>query len=98
MVVDLVQELQDHGAEVVVADPHADERELAHDHGLALGEVSAQRPVDALVVAVAHREYRSLSAADLRALVRGDRPVIADVKSLYDAQALMAAGFTVFRL
>jgi UDP-N-acetyl-D-galactosamine dehydrogenase len=97
-VADLVHELHDHGAEVVVVDPHADARELQHDHGLALGEVSAAAPVDALVVAVAHREFRALTAAGLRALVRGPRPVLADVKSLYDPAALQAAGFTVFRL
>jgi UDP-N-acetyl-D-galactosamine dehydrogenase len=95
-VADLVHELRDHGAEVVVVDPHADARELLHDHGLTLGEVSPAAPVDALVVAVAHREF--LSPADLRALVRGERPVLADVKSLYDPAALQAAGFTVFRL
>ena len=97
-VADLVHELRDHGAEVVVVDPHADSRELLHDHGLALGEVSPAAPVDALVVAVAHREFRALTPADLRALVRGARPVLADVKSLYDPAALQAAGFMVFRL
>jgi UDP-N-acetyl-D-galactosamine dehydrogenase len=97
-VADLVHELRDHGVEVVVVDPHADARELLHDHGLTLGEVSPAAPVDALVVAVAHREFRALSPADLRALVRGERPVLADVKSLYDPAALQAAGFTVFRL
>lgn len=97
-VADLVHELRDHGAEVVVVDPHADARELLHDHGLTLGDVSPAAPVDALVVAVAHREFRALSPADLRALVRGERPVLADVKSLYDPAALQAAGFTVFRL
>jgi UDP-N-acetyl-D-galactosamine dehydrogenase len=97
-VADLVHELRDHGAEVVVVDPHADARELLHDHGLTLGEVSPAAPVDALVVAVAHREFRALTPADLRALVRGERPVLADVKSLYDPAQLQAAGFTVFRL
>jgi len=97
-VVDLVRELQDHGAEVVLADPHADVRELAHDHGLSLGEVSPAQPVDALVVAVAHREYRALGPGDLRALLRGPRPVLADVKSLYDTAALQLQGVTVFRL
>jgi UDP-N-acetyl-D-galactosamine dehydrogenase len=47
---------------------------------------------------VAHREYRALTAEQLRALVRGEKPVIADVKSLFDREALAAAGATVFRL
>ena len=58
----------------------------------------AAHPVDALVVAVGHNEYRHATLKDLRALCRGDQPVLADVKSLYDRHAAAAAGFTVFRL
>ncbi len=97
-VADLVHELQDHGTTVVVADPQADADEVRHEFGLELADLSVQAPFDALVVAVAHREYRALDATALRALVRGERPVIADVKSLYDPAALGEAGFTVFRL
>jgi UDP-N-acetyl-D-galactosamine dehydrogenase len=97
-VLDLVRELEDHGARVVVIDPYADPGEVEREHGIVLGTIDAAAPVDALVVAVAHREYRALAVADLRALVRGARPVLADVKSLYDRAAASAAGFTVFRL
>ena len=97
-VIDLIRELQDHGAQVVVADPYADAREVATECGVTLGRIAADEPVDSLVVAVAHREYRSMAAPELRKLVRGDRPVLADVKSLYDRAAAIAAGFTVFRL
>ena len=97
-VIDLVRELEDHGAQVIVVDPHADAGEVEREHDIVLGAIDSKTPVDALVVAVAHREYRALGAADLRAMVRGERPVLADVKSLYDRAAASAAGFTVFRL
>jgi UDP-N-acetyl-D-glucosamine/UDP-N-acetyl-D-galactosamine dehydrogenase len=97
-VVDLVREFQAWGVQVVVADPWADAKEVAHEYGLQLGPVDAANPVDALVVAVGHNGYRSAKAAELRALCRGDRPVLADVKSLYDRHEAAAAGFTVFRL
>ena len=97
-VIDLIRELQDHGASVVVEDLHADPAEVEREHGIVLGTIDAKAPVDTLVVAVAHREYRALGAADLRVRVRGERPVLADVKSLYDRAAASAAGFTVFRL
>jgi UDP-N-acetyl-D-glucosamine/UDP-N-acetyl-D-galactosamine dehydrogenase len=96
-VLDLVNELRDHGTQVAVVDPFADAAEVKRECGIELAGLD-DGPFDALVVAVAHREYRALQAAELRALVRGDRPVIADVKSLYDAAALAAVGFTVFRL
>jgi UDP-N-acetyl-D-galactosamine dehydrogenase len=97
-VVDLVRELQDHGTTVVVMDPHADAAEVQHEFGISLATLETQAPFDALVVAVAHREYRALSAAQLRALVRGPQPVLADVKALFERAELEAAGFSVFRL
>ena len=97
-VVDIVRELQDHGVTVVVADPHADVHELEEEYGMRLGKIEPVQPVDSLVVAVSHSEYKELPAASLRALVRGERPVLADVKSIYDRAALQAAGFTVWRL
>uniref|UniRef100_UPI0035B1367F nucleotide sugar dehydrogenase n=1 Tax=Hylemonella sp. TaxID=2066020 RepID=UPI0035B1367F len=97
-VVDMVREFQSWGVEVVVTDTWADAEEVQHEYGLKLGVIDAAHPVDALVVAVGHNEYRQAQLKDLRALCRGDRPVLADVKSLYDRHAAAAAGFTVFRL
>lgn len=97
-VVDLVREFETWGVTVVIADAWADEAEFAHEYGLKFGTIDAQHSVDALVVAVGHNEYRSLSPADLRQLCHGSKPVIADVKSLYSRHDLAAAGFTVFRL
>jgi UDP-N-acetyl-D-galactosamine dehydrogenase len=54
--------------------------------------------VDALVVAVSHSAYRVLQAPDLRTVLRGERPVLADVKGILPKAALEAAGVTVWRL
>lgn len=97
-VVDLIRELEGWGAHVVVADPWADPAEVAHEYQLTLGEISHNQPVDALIVAVGHHEYRDLNPDELRALTRGAQPVLADVKALFDRHAACAAGFTVFRL
>ncbi len=97
-VVDMVREFEAWGTTVVVADPWATAEEVNHEYGLQLGKVDADYPVDALVVAVGHNEYRSLTPADLRSLCRGSLPVLADVKSLYNRHAAANAGFTVFRL
>jgi UDP-N-acetyl-D-galactosamine dehydrogenase len=97
-VVDLIHELRDHGTQVVVVDPHADAAEVQHECGIALATLAGEPPFDALVVAVAHREYRAMTPQQVRALVRGARPVVADVKALYPPQALAALGCSVFRL
>ncbi|MFC4621867.1 nucleotide sugar dehydrogenase [Comamonas nitrativorans] len=97
-VIDVVRELQSWGAEVIVADAWADPAEVQHEYGIPLGIIDKDHPVDALIVAVGHNEYRALSPEQLKALTRGNSPVLADVKSLYDRHMLAAAGFNVFRL
>ena len=97
-VVDMVREFETWGAQVVVTDPWASAEEVAQEYGLQLGRVDAANPVDALVVAVGHNEYRQCTIADLRAFCRGSTPVLADVKSLFDRQSAAQSGFTVFRL
>ncbi|MDC4459188.1 Vi polysaccharide biosynthesis UDP-N-acetylglucosamine C-6 dehydrogenase TviB [Acinetobacter baumannii] len=97
-VADLIKELEFWGAQVVVADPWADAEEVKHEYGIELGTVNAQNPVDSLIVAVGHTEFRSLSASDLRSYVKAEKPVLADVKSLFDRTQMSDVGFTVFRL
>jgi len=97
-VVDLIHELQAWGVTVVMADPWADSTDFMHEYGLTLDTVDAKHPVDSLVVAVGHKEYRRLQPRELKDLCKGDKPVLIDVKSLYDRHALKDIGFTVFRL
>ncbi|EHU1358811.1 Vi polysaccharide biosynthesis UDP-N-acetylglucosamine C-6 dehydrogenase TviB [Acinetobacter baumannii] len=97
-VADLIKELEFWGAQVVVADPWADADEVKHEYGIELGKVDAQNPVDSVIVAVGHNEFRSLSASELRTYMKAEKPVLADVKSLFDRTEMSDAGFTVFRL
>jgi UDP-N-acetyl-D-galactosamine dehydrogenase len=97
-IADLVKELDAWGIETVVSDPWANAEEVEHEYGIRLGQIDSDNQVDALVVAVGHEQFRSLDASVLRSMCRGTTPVLADLKSLYDRDALAAAGFTVFRL
>jgi len=97
-VVDMVREFEAWGAQVVVADAWADGEEVRHEYGIPLGQIDEAHPVDALVVAVGHNQYRSLSSEQLKAMVRGSQPVLVDVKSLFDRHALADQGFSIFRL
>jgi UDP-N-acetyl-D-galactosamine dehydrogenase len=97
-VADLVRELESWGAKVVVTDPWADATEVKHEYGITLGTISPQQPVDSLVVAVGHKEFRALEANSLKSFCNQEhQPVLADLKSLYDRHELAAAGLSVFR-
>ncbi|QOF67365.1 nucleotide sugar dehydrogenase [Actinobacillus sp. GY-402] len=97
-VVDVIDELRNWGVDVVVADPWADPAEVKHEYDLELSVIDEKHPVDTLIVAVGHKEFRELSAETLRLYMRSDNPVLVDVKSLFDRDALSQQGISVFRL
>jgi UDP-N-acetyl-D-galactosamine dehydrogenase len=97
-VADLVREFETWGVKVVVTDPWADPAEVKHEYGISLGTVDQANQVDALVVAVGHHEFREMDPRTLKSLSRSEKPVLADLKSLYDRHEAAKAGFTVFRL
>ncbi len=95
---DMIKEFQAWGAQVVICDPWADAIEVQQEYGIELSKIDANHPVDSLVVAVGHNEFRSLTPTQLRSYVNNKKPVLADVKSLFNREEMSLQGFTVFRL
>lgn len=96
-VADLVKELENWGVKVVVTDPWASAEEVKHEYGVQLGTIDESNKVDSLVVAVGHNEFRAMVPDQLKKLCKTDKPVLADVKALYNRHEATNAGFTVFR-
>ena len=98
-VVDLIEELRGWNIKVVISDPWADPVELKREYGLDMGLIDNQNPVDSLIVAVGHQEYRALDESTLKSYCRwSSAPVFADLKTVYDPKKLANLGFSVFRL
>ncbi|WP_345793231.1 nucleotide sugar dehydrogenase [Thauera sp. JM12B12] len=98
-VIDIIREFQDFGIRVVATDPYADPAELAHEYpGVEIGAIATSNPVDALIVAVAHQEYATLAATDIKALLKSPSAVVADVKGMFDPDQLKQAGICAWRL
>ena len=97
-IADVVYELRNWGVNVVIVDPWANQTDLQKIYDIKLGEINTKNQVDSLIVAVGHNEFRSKSPADLKSLCKGPNPVLADVKSIYKKEELLAHGFSVFRL
>jgi UDP-N-acetyl-D-galactosamine dehydrogenase len=98
-VIDLIEELRGWNINVVISDPWADPKEVKRNHGLDLGVIDSRNPVDSLIVAVGHQEYRALKSSTLKKYCRwNSQAVFADLKSLYNPKELADAGFLVFRL
>ncbi len=86
-VADLVRELQSYQATVTVTDPHADPLEVKKEYGIEMesGPLQAGSPMpefDAVIIAVAHREYSEYTAADFQKWMKPGG-ILVDVKGLY---------------
>ena len=96
-VIDIIRELKSYGVDVHVTDPTADPVEAMHEYGVRLEHWDDLPRADAIVAAVAHREYQKLSVEDLgRKMVKGGAFI--DVKAAFDPAALRGAGFKLWRL
>jgi UDP-N-acetyl-D-galactosamine dehydrogenase len=97
-VADLIRELAEFGCAVSVHDPRARKDEARAEYGIELVDwADLPDQVDAVVVAVPHRDYAERPPADIAAWLRPGG-LIVDVKSLYDAEAFRALGHAVWRL
>ena len=77
----LVYELQEFFINVHVADPYASPNEVAHEYKLTLVDKISNN-YDAVVVAVAHEEYRVYDMAFFKSIM-SERPILMDLKALY---------------
>lgn len=96
-VIDIIQELQSYGVTVQVVDPVADRAEVQHEYQLDLTAYADVGHVDAVIAAVSHDAFKSLSISELRRKCIDGTPFL-DVKGNFDRTALQQAGFKVWRL
>lgn len=98
-VVDVVSELLSFGVKVLVHDPYADPNEAVEEYGLKTVPFSEFKDLDALILAVAHKEYRSLGFDEIKSWFREpDNALIIDVKCFFDRDELAKEGIRSWRL
>lgn len=85
-VVDVVAELAEYGIAVDVHDPMADPEEAQAEYGLTLTSTPQAGAYDAVILAVAHDDYRAAGSEVLRSYGRAGH-VFADLKSLFAREA-----------
>jgi UDP-N-acetyl-D-galactosamine dehydrogenase len=81
-VVDVVAELEGYGSQVDIYDPWANVDEVRKEYGLEItNQLPAAGQYDAVVIAVAHREFFAMTAADIRLLGK-DTHILYDIKNV----------------
>jgi UDP-N-acetyl-D-galactosamine dehydrogenase len=83
-IVDVVRELQKYGAKVEVYDPWADADEAEHEYGLRPIRKLRTGTYDAIVMGVAHQEFRQMGVRKIRELGRKNH-VLYDIKYVFKA-------------
>jgi len=96
-VIDIINELKTYGIDVLVHEPIGDADEARHEYGVNLTAWDKLPQADAIVAAVAHKEFLERPLTDFLGKLKQGGAFI-DVKSAYDTNALRDAGLTVWRL
>src|SRR6267143_3210151 len=96
-VVDIIRELREFGVETFVHDPAADAVEVLHQYDLRLHSWEDLPAADALILAVAHRQFLELPvSAYLQKIVR--HGCFIDIKSAFEPAPFRKEGLRVWRL
>ncbi len=96
-VIDVIAELRTYGVEVHVHDPMASASDARREYGIELLDWDRLPVADALILAVAHRQFCEKDVASYAGKVVKNGCLM-DVKSVLDPAALRAAGLSVWRL
>jgi UDP-N-acetyl-D-galactosamine dehydrogenase len=84
-VVDIVSELKDYNCEVDVFDPWVTAAEAQHEYGITPIDKLAAASYDAIILAVAHQQFKEMGAAAIRALGKPNA-VLYDLKYVLTAK------------
>lgn len=99
---DIVKRLEEYEIVPIVTDPWADPEIAKHEYGVDLIPFEEVKDADCVIVAVGHKEFRSLSMDQLKKFFRDDlkdeEKVLIDVKSLYRMDELKASDMRFWRL
>ena len=101
-VVDIINRLKEYDIDPIVTDSWADKAVAKHEYGVDLVPYDDIPKADCVIVAVGHKEYRSMSTMQLKKLFKeelaDEEKVLIDVKSLYRMDELEASGMRFWRL
>ena len=84
-VVDVIRELTKYGAVVDVRDPWIDAAEARHEYGIRPVRTLRRGYYDAVVIAVAHSEFKAMGVEAVRKLCKPNH-VLFDIKYVFPAK------------
>ena len=97
-VIQIIKELREYAIEPLIVDPQADADEAKRLYGVDFVDVQQVPDVDAVVIAVAHDEFKELSRDTIDGLYREGRKILFDLKGIFDRREYEKTGYLYWRL
>ena len=97
-VIDIVKELNEYGIYPMITDPAADAVEAKRLYDMDFVTMDAIKKMDAVVLAVAHTEFASLTMDQIGSFFGEGKKVLLDLKGLLNRKEYEAAGYSYWRL
>ncbi|NQU80855.1 MAG: nucleotide sugar dehydrogenase [Bacteroidetes bacterium] len=100
-VIDIVKELKEYKIVPLIVDPQVDEKDAMHEYGISINSINSIKNMDAVILAVGHREYLDLSIEDFDLLFKkgsNENKVLFDIKGVLDRDEYKNAGYIYWRL
>ena len=100
-IIDIYNELKEYGITPVIADPAADADEAKRLYGIEFVDMSKINNCDAVILAVAHEQFKDLKMADFDRMFKkasNNEKVLVDIKGLLDRKEYENAGYNYWRL
>ena len=98
-IIDIVNELKEYSITPVIADPVADKAEAKHEYGMEFADMDSIKDMDAVILAVSHDEFSSLTIEDMNRFYSGNSTkVLLDIKGLLNRKEFENAGYIYWRL
>lgn len=96
-VIDVIRELQSFGVKVQIHDPEASSHEAEEEYGVKLTPLAELQKAEAVVIAVAHKQYKQFSTSDYQFLLQPNS-VIVDVKGICRPEEFVGTNTRLWRL
>lgn len=100
-VIDIVNELGEYGIIPVICDPIADSDEAKHEYDISFVDMKAIRDMDAIIIAVSHKEFMNMNIIDFNKLFKNmdnNKKVLIDIKGVLNKKEIESLGYNYWRL
>ncbi|MEK5067041.1 nucleotide sugar dehydrogenase [Sporosarcina sp. FSL K6-1508] len=98
-VIDIIQELKEYGITLIIVDPLVDVAQVYKEHGIELSPLSALNNMNAIAVAVPHKQFVEMDVTDFANMYcSNEKKVLFDIKGIYERREFEERDFYYWSL